>query len=132
MGAGPFPTELFCEDGKKIAEIGNEFGATTGRPRRCGWLDLVALEYSAKLNNLTSLCITKLDVLDSFEKIKVCIGYELDGQEVSFKSRLLHKVKPIYEEIEGWNQSLNSYNACLLYTSPSPRDQRGSRMPSSA
>ena len=111
VGAGPFPTELFCEDGKKIAEIGHEFGATTGRPRRCGWLDLVALEYSAKLNNLTSLCITKLDVLDSFEKIKVCIGYELDGQEVSFKSRLLHKVKPIYEEIEGWNQSLNSYNA---------------------
>ena len=110
VGAGPFPTELFCEDGKRIAEIGHEFGATTGRPRRCGWLDLVALEYSAKLNNLTSLCITKLDVLDSFEKIKVCIGYELDGQEVSFKSRLLHKVKPIYKEIEGWNQSLNSFN----------------------
>ncbi|MBL6694091.1 MAG: adenylosuccinate synthase [SAR86 cluster bacterium] len=111
VGAGPFPTELFCENGKKIAEIGHEFGATTGRPRRCGWLDLVALEYSAKLNNLASLCITKLDVLDSFEKIKVCIGYELDGQEVSFKSRLLHKVKPIYKEIEGWNQSLNSFNA---------------------
>ena len=71
-----------------------------------GWLDLVALEYSAKLNNLTSLCITKLDVLDSFEKIKVCIGYELDGQEVSFKSRLLHKVKPIYEEIEGGTNHL--------------------------
>jgi len=111
VGAGPFPTELFCDDGKKIAEIGNEFGATTGRPRRCGWLDLVALEYSAKLNNLTSFCITKLDVLDSFEKIKVCVGYELDGKKVSFKSRLLHKVKPVYLELDGWNQSLNSFSS---------------------
>ena len=102
VGEGPFPTELFCDDGKKIADIGNEYGATTGRPRRCGWLDLEALKYSAKLNNLTSLCITKLDVLDDFNQIKVCIGYQVDGELSSFKSRLLHKSKPIYKTIDGW------------------------------
>ena len=106
VGEGPFPTELFCEDGKKIADIGNEYGATTGRPRRCGWLDLVALKYSAKLNNLTNLCITKLDVLDSFKEIKVCIGYEIDEKKVPFKSRLLHQVKPVYKTLNGWQSSL--------------------------
>ena len=106
VGEGPFPTELFCDDGKKIADIGNEYGATTGRPRRCGWLDLEALKYSAKLNNLTSLCITKLDVLDDFNQIKVCIGYQVDGEQSSFKSRLLHKSKPIYKTIDGWGCSL--------------------------
>ena len=106
VGAGPFPTELFCEVGQNIAKQGNEFGATTGRPRRCGWLDLVALKYSAKLNNLTELCITKLDVLDSFKEIKACINYEVDGKTTSFKSRLLHKAKPIYKSFEGWDCSL--------------------------
>ena len=106
VGAGPFPTELFCEEGQKIAELGHEFGATTGRPRRCGWLDLVALKYSAKLNNLTELCITKLDVLDTFAEIKACVGYKVDGEEIPFKSRLLHKAKPIYKKFEGWNYSL--------------------------
>jgi adenylosuccinate synthase len=106
VGEGPFPTELFCQDGSKIADIGNEYGATTGRPRRCGWLDLVALKYSAKLNNLTSLCITKLDVLDSFKKLKVCVGYEIDGKEVPFKSRLLHQAKPKYKTLNGWSSSI--------------------------
>ncbi len=106
VGAGPFPTELFCEVGQNIAKQGNEFGATTGRPRRCGWLDLVALKYSAKLNNLTELCITKLDVLDSFKEIKACINYEVDGKTTGFKSRLLHKAKPIYKSFEGWDCSL--------------------------
>ena len=106
VGAGPFPTELFCEVGQNIAKQGNEFGATTGRPRRCGWLDLVALKYSAKLNNLTELCITKLDVLDSFKEIKACINYEVDGKTTSFKSRLLHKANPIYKSFEGWDCSL--------------------------
>ena len=99
VGAGPFPTELFCDVGQKIAELGHEFGATTGRPRRCGWLDLVALKYSAKLNNLTELCITKLDVLDAFDEIKACIGYKVNGEETSFKSRLLHKAEPIYKAV---------------------------------
>ena len=106
VGAGPFPTELFCDVGQKIAELGHEFGATTGRPRRCGWLDLVALKYSAKLNNLTELCITKLDVLDAFDEIKACIGYKVNGEETPFKSRLLHKAEPIYKEFKGWSCSL--------------------------
>ena len=106
VGAGPFPTELFCEEGQKIAELGHEFGATTGRPRRCGWLDLVALKYSAKLNNLTELCITKLDVLDTFGEIKACIGYKVNGEDTPFKSRLLHKAEPVYKLFRGWNCSL--------------------------
>ena len=106
VGAGPFPTELFCDVGQKIAELGHEFGATTGRPRRCGWLDLVALKYSAKLNNLTELCITKLDVLDAFDEIKACIGYKVNGEMTPFKSRLLHKADPIYKDFKGWNCSL--------------------------
>ena len=106
VGSGPFPTELFCEEGQKIAELGNEFGATTGRPRRCGWLDLVALKYSAKLNNLTELCITKLDVLDTFDEIKTCIGYKVNGEDTPFKSRMLHKAEPVYKTFKGWNCSL--------------------------
>ena len=106
VGAGPFPTELFCEEGQKIAELGHEFGATTGRPRRCGWLDLVALKYSAKLNNLTELCITKLDVLDAFEEIKACVGYKVNDEDTPFKSRLLHKAEPVYKLFKGWNCSL--------------------------
>ena len=106
VGSGPFPTELFCEEGQKIAELGHEFGATTGRPRRCGWLDLVALKYSAKLNNLTELCITKLDVLDTFEEIKACVGYKVNGEDTPFKSRLLHKAEPVYKLFKGWNCSL--------------------------
>ena len=106
VGAGPFPTELFCEEGQKIAELGHEFGATTGRPRRCGWLDLVALKYSAKLNNLTELCITKLDVLDTFDEIKTCIGYKVNGEDTPFKSRMLHKAEPVYKTFKGWNCSL--------------------------
>ena len=117
VGAGPFPTELFCEEGQKIAELGHEFGATTGRPRRCGWLDLVALKYSAKLNNLTELCITKLDVLDTFEEIKACVGYKVNGEDTPFKSRLLHKAEPVYKLFKGWNCSLAvSYTHLTLPT----------------
>ena len=120
VGEGPFPTELHDEYGEKIAKIGNEFGATTGRPRRCGWLDLVALKYSAKLNNLTSLCVTKLDVLDSFSEIKVCDEYEIDNEIVQYKSRQLHKVKPKYKIFKGWEQSLNQ---CQNY-SELPKEAR--------
>ena len=120
VGEGPFPTELHDEYGEKIAKIGNEFGATTGRPRRCGWLDLVALKYSAKLNNLTSLCVTKLDVLDSFSEIKVCDEYEIDNEIVQYKSRQLHKVKPKYNTFKGWEQSLGE---CQNY-SELPKETR--------
>ena len=111
VGAGPFPTELFDLEGEKIAELGNEFGATTGRPRRCGWLDLVALKYSAKLNNLSELCITKIDVLDNFENIKVCVDYEIEGKSTSYKSRNLHEVTPIYENFAGWQCELSSFKS---------------------
>ena len=120
VGEGPFPTELHDKNGDKIAKIGNEFGATTGRPRRCGWLDLVALKYSAKLNNLTSLCVTKLDVLDSFSEIKVCDEYEIDNETVQYKSRQLHKVKPKYKTFKGWEQSLGE---CQNY-SELPKETR--------
>ena len=120
VGEGPFPTELHDENGEKIAKIGNEFGATTGRPRRCGWLDLVALKYSAKLNNLSSLCVTKLDVLDSFSEIKVCDEYEIDNEIVQYKSRQLHKVKPKYKTFKGWEQSLGQ---CQNY-SELPKETR--------
>ena len=120
VGEGPFPTELHDEYGQSIAKIGNEFGATTGRPRRCGWLDLVALKYSAKLNNLTSLCVTKLDVLDSFSEIKVCDEYEIDNEIVQYKSRQLHKVKPKYKTFKGWEQSLGQ---CQNY-SELPKETR--------
>ena len=120
VGEGPFPTELHDEYGEKIAKIGNEFGATTGRPRRCGWLDLVALKYSVKLNNLTSLCVTKLDVLDSFSEIKVCDEYEIDNEIVQYKSRQLHKVKPKYKIFKGWEQSLSQ---CQNY-SELPKEAR--------
>ena len=110
VGAGPFPTELFDLEGEKIAELGNEFGATTGRPRRCGWLDLVALKYSAKLNNLSELCITKIDVLDNFENIKVCVDYEIEGKSTTYKSRNLHEVTPIYENFAGWQCKLSAFN----------------------
>ena len=111
VGAGPFPTELFDLEGEKIAELGNEFGATTGRPRRCGWLDLVALKYSAKLNNLSELCITKIDVLDNFENIKVCVDYEIEGKSTSYKSRNLHEVTPIYENFAGWQCELSAFKS---------------------
>ena len=120
VGEGPFPTELHDENGEKIAKIGNEFGATTGRPRRCGWLDLVALKYSAKLNNLSSLCVTKLDVLDSFSEIKVCDEYEIDNEIVQYKSRQLHKVEPKYKTFKGWEQSLGE---CQNY-SELPKETR--------
>ena len=109
VGEGPFPTELFDETGKKIAEIGVEFGATTGRPRRCGWLDLVALKYAVIINGVTEIALTKSDVLDSFEEVKLCTHYELNGEETDFfpsNPDVLAKVRPVYKSFKGWNESL--------------------------
>jgi len=109
VGDGPFPTELFDDDGEKLRQIGQEFGATTGRPRRCGWFDGVAIAYAAWLNGMTGLAITKLDVLDHFETIKICIGYRLPNGEIITDSMPdtpdLYKVAPIYETWEGWMTS---------------------------
>lgn len=108
VGEGPFPTELFDTDGERLATIGHEFGTTTGRKRRCGWLDLELVKFAAKLNGLTELIITKLDVLDSFDKIKICTGYTLNGKSVGYvdgDSIFLQKVKPVYKEFKGWQVS---------------------------
>lgn len=106
VGDGPFPTELFDADGQKLREIGLEFGATTGRPRRCGWFDGVAIGYAAWLNGMTGLAITKLDVLDAFETIKICTGYRLPNGEIIKDSMpatpLLYQVTPVYESWDGW------------------------------
>jgi len=109
VGSGPFPTELFDEDGKKLQDIGMEFGATTGRPRRCGWFDGLAAKYSCMINGLTDIALTKLDILDSFEKINVCIGYKYNQNEIQNYSEAvdLEKVTPLYKEFKGWNCDLN-------------------------
>ena len=112
VGSGPFPTELFDEDGKKLQDIGMEFGATTGRPRRCGWFDGLAAKYSCMINGLTDIALTKLDILDSFEKINVCIGYKYNQNEIQNYSEAvdLGKVTPLYKEFKGWNCDLNGIN----------------------
>ena len=108
VGAGPFPTELKGDVGDRIAERGNEFGATTGRPRRCGWLDIALLRRSVLLNSITALGITKLDVLDGMEKIKICVGYKLNEKNISISPSTLKDLEacePIYEEFSGWTES---------------------------
>lgn len=108
VGEGPFPTELFDEVGDLLGTVGHEFGTTTGRKRRCGWFDAVLMNYTANINGLTHMAVTKLDVLDSLETIKICTAYEIDGVVTkNFPPTLaeLSKAKPIYEEIPGWNSS---------------------------
>jgi adenylosuccinate synthase len=109
VGSGPFPTELFDEDGQKLREVGREYGATTGRPRRCGWLDLVALKYSIMLNGVTELIMMKADVLDKFETIRICVGYEINGEVTDkFPFELNEHVKPVYVELPGWQTDLTT------------------------
>ena len=110
VGSGPFPTELFDESGKALRDIGHEYGAVTGRERRCGWIDLVQLRYSIMINGVTELIMMKSDVLDSFDTIKACVAYELpDGsQAVDFPYDIEH-VKPIYHELKGWNTDMTQY-----------------------
>lgn len=107
VGSGPFPTELFDETGEKIRKIGHEFGAVTGRPRRCGWLDLVALKYTVMIDGVTALIMMKSDCLDSFETIKVCTSYIIDGKETKqFPFDTECEITPVYTEFKGWNQDL--------------------------
>ncbi|BDW93239.1 adenylosuccinate synthase [Muricauda ruestringensis] len=108
VGSGPFPTELFDEAGAKMAKIGNEFGATTGRPRRCGWLDLVALKYAVQINGVTELMMMKADVLSGFESIKVCTAYSYKGEQIQHLPYNIEKeyVTPVYTELKGWSQDL--------------------------
>lgn len=107
VGSGPFPTELFDETGEKIRELGHEFGAVTGRERRCGWIDLVALRYTIMLNGVTQLIMMKSDVLDSFATIKACDAYEIDGKTTrDFPFNIESGVNPIYTELKGWQADM--------------------------
>ncbi|MCX7989781.1 MAG: adenylosuccinate synthase [Aquificaceae bacterium] len=111
VGEGPFPTELLEERGERLRERGREYGATTGRPRRCGWLDLVALKHAVDVNGLDGLVLTKLDVLDDFEEVKACIAYEVDGRFIEhFPAGLdtLQRVKPVYKSFKGWLRDTRS------------------------
>ncbi|MFT3740074.1 MAG: adenylosuccinate synthase [Breznakibacter sp.] len=107
VGSGPFPTELFDADGENIRKQGHEFGATTGRPRRCGWLDLVALKYAVMVNGVTQLIMMKSDVLSQFETIKVCTAYNVNGEITEdFPYEITDGLKPVYTELPGWNSDL--------------------------
>ena len=113
VGNGPFPTELHDDTGERLQSVGHEFGATTGRPRRCGWLDLVALRYTSAINGLTDLCITKLDVLSGLDEIKVCTAYRIDGKEITHFPNDIHsleKVEPVYVTLPGWNEDIVGVN----------------------
>lgn len=116
VGEGPFPTELFNEDSTKIIEKGKEFGATTGRQRRCGWIDIVALRYAVEINGVDEIAIMKLDVLDEFKEIKICTSYELDGKKIDYypsNASNLWKCKPVYEELSGW---MTDISKCRNYS----------------
>ncbi|MDR2968803.1 MAG: adenylosuccinate synthase [Tannerellaceae bacterium] len=109
VGSGPFPTELLDETGDKLCEIGHEFGSVTGRRRRCGWIDLVALKYAIMINGVTRLIMMKSDVLDTFETIKACIAYVIDGKEVvEFPYSISDDVEPVYVELPGWQTDMTT------------------------
>ena len=107
VGSGPFPTELHDEIGEKIGRLGHEFGAVTGRKRRCGWIELVALKYDVMINGVTKLIMMKSDVLDTFETIKACVAYRINGQETThFPFETDADIEPIYVEMKGWNTDM--------------------------
>ena len=110
VGSGPFPTELLDETGEKLRQVGGEFGATTGRPRRCGWFDAMVIRYAARVNGLTGIALTKLDVLSGFETIKVCTGYRYEGALLEYlpaKLEVFEACEPVYEELPGWMSDIS-------------------------
>jgi adenylosuccinate synthase len=111
VGAGPFPTEDHGPDGERLGTLGHEFGTVTGRKRRCGWFDAVIARYAARVNGLTELFVTKLDVLSGFPTVKICTAYEADGErfdDVPPHQSLFHSAEPVYEELEGWAEDLTA------------------------
>ncbi|WP_327290361.1 adenylosuccinate synthase [Streptomyces sp. NBC_01198] len=109
VGSGPFPTELFDEDGERLRTVGHEFGVTTGRNRRCGWFDAVIARYATRVNGLTDFFLTKLDILTGWERIPVCVAYEIDGrrvEELPYSQSDFHHAKPIYEYLPGWSEDI--------------------------
>lgn len=110
VGEGPFVTELNDDLGEKLRQIGGEYGATTGRPRRCGWLDLVVGKYAVDINGLTDIVITKIDVLSGLDTLKICVAYEIDGKRYDYvpaSTEILYRAKPIYEELPGWKEDIS-------------------------
>jgi adenylosuccinate synthase len=105
VGNGPFVTEDFGDDGKLMAKNGHEFGTTTGRARRCGWFDAVACKYACRINGCDDIALMKLDVLDGFEKIKVCVAYEYNGEQIDYVPSNMDEVKPVYVEFDGWDKT---------------------------
>ena len=108
VGSGPFPSELKCNIGKKLGTIGNEFGTVTGRERRCGWFDAIIVKHSIEVSGMDGIALTKLDVLDNFEEIKICIGYKLDGKKIDYfpySESEQKNLKPLYEVHKGWMES---------------------------
>lgn len=111
VGEGPFPTELMGDEGDKLRKLGGEFGATTGRPRRCGWFDVEMMKHAVRVNGMNAIALTKIDVLSTYDSIPVAIGYELDGKRLEyFPSQGLERVKPIYKEFPGWNSDISGIN----------------------
>jgi adenylosuccinate synthase len=109
VGEGPFPTELLDADGERLRDVGSEYGTTTGRPRRCGWYDALVVRYAARVNGVTDLVLTKLDVLTGFERVPVCVGYDVDGvrhDELPMTQTEFHHATPIYEHLEGWSEDV--------------------------
>jgi len=107
VGAGPFPTELFDETGARLRDLGHEYGAVTGRERRCGWIDLVALRYAVMVNGVTKLIMMKSDVLDSFDVVKACVAYKKDGKEIAhFPYNIENGIEPVYKELPGWKTDM--------------------------
>ena len=112
VGAGPFPTELFDETGAKIRDLGHEYGAVTGRERRCGWVDLVALRYAIMINGVTQLILMKSDVLDTFDTIKACVAYKVNGKETrEFPFNIEEGVEPVYQELPGWKTDMTGFTS---------------------
>jgi len=110
VGEGPFPTELVGSIGEKLREYGNEYGATTGRPRRCGWFDAAVVKYANRINGVKEIVLTKLDVLSHFKKIRICKGYKINNQlylHYPADSEIIKLIEPIYEEIEGWKEEIS-------------------------
>lgn len=110
VGEGPFPSELSCETGQKLRDLGGEYGATTGRPRRCGWFDAFAMRYASMINGISHIALTKLDVLSGFEKLSICTGYRYKGETLKdypSNNHMLSQCDPIYEELDGWNEDIS-------------------------
>jgi adenylosuccinate synthase len=111
VGSGPFPTELHDADGERLRDEGAEFGTTTGRPRRCGWYDAVVARYAARVNGVTDFVLTKLDVLTGWERVPVCVAYDVDGErveEMPMTQTGFHHARPVYEFFDGWDEDISS------------------------